>query len=141
MKRFLSWVVLGLSIFISAKIIQFIVYTAIRIAAMIHDSHPGLFWVIIFVGGSFGLGLAYYFSMLAAHLCVNISQKIKPSVKGTRYVVGAIILGLLFIFDLVLCFRGGMSGIVLARQIIFVVFILLYAFLLFFFGKGKAYED
>ncbi len=137
MKRILSWIVLAISMFVSGKIIQLIVYLGTGIANRLYNSSRGLFWLIIFVGGSFGLGIAYAFSFGAAATCVNLSEKVYPSVKGTRYMTGAIIMGLLFLIDFILCFTTGIEGIMFARQIIIDCFAVVFSFLLFVTGKNR----
>lgn len=141
MKRVLSWLVMGISLFLSCKIIQLIVYIALEIATRIYGSSRGIFWVIIFVGGSFGLGIAYAFSFAAVSIITKLSEKIYPSEKGTRYIVGAIITGLLFLLDFILCIINNLSGIVFARQIVIDAFAIFLSFLLFFSGKKHLYED
>lgn len=141
MKRVLSWIVLALCLFVSCKIIQFIVYIGFGIATRVYDASRGIFWLIIIVGGSFGLGIAYAFSFAAVSLCTKFSEKVFPSAKGTRYIVGATITGLLFLLDFLLCFTTNMSGITFAHQIVIDIFAIFFSVLLFFSGKNHLYED
>lgn len=137
MKRFISWVVLALSLFVTGKIIQFIVYIGLEIASRLYDSSKGIFWLIIFGGGSFGLGIAYFFSFAAATYVIKISEKVYPSKNGTRYKVGAVIMGLLFTLDFISCFIVDLSGIGFTRQIILDIFAVFFSILLFIIGRVK----
>ena len=141
MKRFLSWIALCFALTVSYLVINIVVYFALHIASMIYENSRGLFWIIIFIGGSFGLGIAYYISVFASTICVNLSHKIKPSLNGTRYLVAAIIMAVYSIIEIVYCFIVGFKGISLAKQIIVDLLTICLAFFLYCYGRSKSNED
>lgn len=141
MKRFLSWIVLWIGVIVSVCIINIVVYIGLHLAARIYDTSRGIFWLILFVGGSFGLGLAYYISMFASTICVSISEKVSTSLKGTRYIVAAIILSVYSVIEIIYCFLAGFTGILLAKQVVADIIAIGLGFFLFSLGKGGRNKD
>ena len=121
----------------SAKILQIIVGFALTLASRLYESSRGIFWLIIIAGGSFGLGLAWFLFNYAIAFCISISEKIQPSVKGTRYKTAAIIMACLFLLDLIACIVTNLTGIQLAIQIVFDVLVIIMSFVLFILGKKE----
>lgn len=141
MKRILSWIVLWVCTFISAYLIKLITYLAVTFASRLYDTSRGIFWVVIICGGSFGIGAAYFISVFASSLCVTASEKIKPSLTNRRYKVCAIIIGILFLLDLILCILLGGTGSYLASQVIGDLLVIVFCLLLFAYAKKETNED
>jgi hypothetical protein len=141
MKRILSWIALWFGIAVTYLVINFVVYYSLRFASGIYENNRTLFWIIIFVGGSFGLGIAYYITAFSSATCVSLSNKIKPSEKGTRYLVAAIIMTVYSLLEIIYCFVMRFKGTGLAKQIIVDVLTIFLAFFLYCCGKSKLNED
>ena len=139
MKRLLSWIVLVVCVGISAVLLNIVVSLGLYAAYKLYDSSRGIFWVIILLGGSFGLGIAYYFSLIAAQTCIKISQKICPSKKGLRYMVTASIIGLTFLMEFIATFIADLSGYDFARALVCSIFELIMCVVLFLLGKSLEY--
>lgn len=141
MKRFFSWIVLALSIIICSLAISFVSYYAVKLAAHLYDASRGVFWAVIFLGGSFGLGIGYYAAMITAPFCVKISNTIRKSIKGTRYIVFAIITIVYYVLNIISSLALGTRGNMLASSIVTSVFMIIFSIVLILSGKEATSEN
>ena len=109
MKRVLSWIVLGLGLVIGNVILQLLASICVTVGMLVHEYSAIIFWVIIVLGGSFGLTIPYLLSVFISTKLYDLCERIVPSRKGARYVVAPLIYGLLHIVALIRTFIGDFS--------------------------------
>lgn len=109
MKRVLSWIVLGIGLVIGNVILQLLASICVTVGMLVHEYSAIIFWVIIILGGSFGLTIPYLLSVFISTKLYDICERIVPSRKGARYVVAPLIYGLLHIVALIRTFIGDFS--------------------------------
>ena len=109
MKRFLSWIVLGIGLVLGHVILQLLASICVTVGMLVHEYSAIIFWVIIVLGGSFGLTIPYLLSVFISTKLYDICERIMPSRKGARYVVAPLIYGLLHIVALIRTFIGDFS--------------------------------
>lgn len=93
MKRFISWVVLAVTCFLSLFVLSFLYSLATELLGRLLNSNSTIFWVLIIVYGAGALSVFSFLVFLAAYLCASASHAICPSEHGTRFItVGTIII-------------------------------------------------
>lgn len=109
MKRVLSWIVLGIGLVIGNVILQILASICVTLGMIVHDYNTTIFWIIIVLGGSFGLTIPYLFSVFISTKIFDLCERIMPSRKGVRYVVAPLFFGLFHIIALIRVFVGEFS--------------------------------
>lgn len=142
MKRVLSWFVLVICSYLSLFIINAVENLALMLAQYINDLNSFLFWAIILLGGSFGIGIAFTIARLLAVLNVFLSQRIMKSKNGVRYIV----IGLTYVVMYACGLIMALLGVSLGKgsplsQIIFCVSAIVFGAIIAICGKAKAEEE
>lgn len=87
MKRVISWAVALVLEIIGMYIVSFIATFCVNFGRTVYASHPGLFWIIIFLGGTFGLSVVSGLAIFVPKTVIIVSDKICESKNGMRYKV------------------------------------------------------
>lgn len=139
MKRVLSWLVLIIGMVLSTFILNILVEIVVFIGVKVYNFSSILFWIIILLGGSFGLTIAYVYSSFAASYLYKISERIKPSQKGVRYVVASLLVGIPFVLDIIRQFITNRNWIDLAGNVLWDICVAIMCVLIFI--VGVSYES
>lgn len=87
MKRVISWGVALVLEMIGMYIVSFVASLCVNFGRTVHASHPGLFWIIIIFGGTFGLSIVSGLAIFVPKTVIIVSDKICESKNGMRYKV------------------------------------------------------
>ena len=141
-KRFLSWVVLIVLGYIGLVIAGWVAEIATKLAQNVYYNNRGIFWIVLILGGTFGLGIVSGLVIFLPRLVILASQAICKSKKGLRYqIVGwtfAVIYLLTLILGLLWNTTLGMTPLVYAVETItWIVYNVVIAVL----GKATAIEE
>lgn len=139
MKRVLSWIVLSIGLFLGLTIINLIVGICFYIGISVYNFNNALFWVIIILGGSFGLTIPYLFSLFSSTKLYHFCEWIKPSQKGVRYIVASLLFGVPILIDCIRTLFSEFMWLEKVARIVSNVFFLIMCLLLFL--AGLANED
>ena len=137
MKRVLSWIVLSIGLFLGLTIDILIVSLCFYLGVSVYNFNNALFWVIIILGGSFGLTIPYLFSVFYSTKLYHFCEWIKPSQKGVRYIVASLLFGVPIIIDCIRTLFSELMWLEKVAQIVGNVFFLIMCLLIFLAGLSN----
>ena len=137
MKRVLSWIVLSIGLFLGLTIDILIVSLCFYLGVSVYNFNNALFWVIIILGGSFGLTIPYLFSVFYSPKLYHFCEWIKPSQKGVRYIVASLLFGVPIIIDCIRTLFSELMWLEKVAQIVGNVFFLIMCLLIFLAGLSN----
>jgi hypothetical protein len=106
MKRVLSWIVAALVAWVARAVFYLIFALAFFLLEKAHSFSEVLFWVLVVLEGSAAIGFLMLIVLSGASLVVIASQKVRKSLKGTRYVVIGSINAIFYALSLVGLIKG-----------------------------------
>lgn len=137
MKRVLSWIVLSIGLFLGLTIDILIVSLCFYLGVSVYNFNNALFWVIIILGGSFGLTIPYLFSVFYSTKLYHFCEWIKPSQKGVRYIVASLLFGVPILIDCIRTLFSELMWLEKVAQIVGNVFFLIMCLLIFLAGLSN----
>ena len=140
MKKLLSIIILILCSAVSVLAIIFVSTLIFTLIQMIYASSRALFWIVLFLGGSFGLGLFWYIIPISADLTIRASQKFSLSKNGLRYTVMGVLIIVLYGLNLFGLITNN-SATNLASSILSYLLLVLYAVFLIIHGRETAISE
>lgn len=141
MKRFLSWVTLLILDVLAMTVLGLLAVLCYSLGLAIYNTHPALFWIIIFVGGSFGFGIISALSYTLPSFIVNICERIYKSRKGIRYyVIGGLIIAL-YLYDIIYGLATGYYTPPLFTYIVCRLIYLVINIFIIIFGRAALDDD
>ena len=137
---FLSWLVFYLCILIT----RFLAYQYLRLVFFIHgaiyDFSKILYFIIIYGGGCVGLGFLITLLVTGGRLSYALSEKVRPSEHGTRYLVIGVIICIGYLVSLITMIVGKAEDTSLF-QYVWHIIVLLFSIGLSVFCKNAKKEQ
>lgn len=118
MRRFLSWIVAAGLEYLLMGLISLAAGFAVGVFGSIRQLGQTMFWIVVVLGGGTVLSVFTWLLWMGNGLIVTASQAIKPSAKGTRYIViGTLNIGM-YAFLIWATAIGAMRGASLIAEIL-----------------------
>lgn len=141
MKRFLSWIVLGVAEWVLGIAVWYTIYFGLWLFNLIYHKVEVLFWVLIVVYGLGAVGAVIIALIAGAKGVASVSQAVWKSKRGARYVVVGLITFLLMGAATSLVLAGLIRGGDLLQFGLYTGFMALFGLSLIFVGRSVAAEN
>ena len=141
MRRFFSWVTLGVCEWIFAVVAWYVVRFGVYLFYLLRSKVGGLAWLAVGLEASAAFGFFLVAIFVGTKFVVSASQTVWRSKAGARYIVFGVITSVLMGALLIFSFIGAVSGGDLPSFIGYCAVMFLFGLFLIGIGKGAVNDD